>query len=156
MRYAPLISVLALGLAVGGCSGEEASAVGAPTPGTTRADSAEAITTLSVGGASARCVYPVDPGHLRANPLAFEATVVSKGREWVTLEVTTTFKGRIGETVRLRSREGNPEALLGGGDFQDGRSYLITADQGDVSDCQSGVADNEDLRKSYAEAFSAR
>lgn len=123
------------------------------TVATVAASPASEIPTFEVGGVAAKCVRPVEPSHLQEADLVFAGEVTGLADGLAGLQVTRTFKGEPGSEVRLRQRGDFSEALSGGGDFEVGRTYLLTVSDGDVADCLSGVADDPSLQESYDAAF---
>jgi hypothetical protein len=124
---------------------------GAPGPGSTTADST--VTELSAPVASsARCMVP-SAEVLRGQPLAFEGTVqeVTDGR--VVLDPTRFYAGDVTDLVTVSDSPADLQALVGAVDFQEGRTYLVSASEGQVSVCGLSGPRSADLAALYAEAF---
>lgn len=109
----------------------------------------QSVVTLSVGGPGEKCMRPVDPDHLKEADLVFTGTVTSQSADRATLRVTHTFKGEAGSTVQVRRKVGYSEAIS----FAADGKYLVTASDGEVADCLSGLAEDPSLRDSYQKAF---
>ena len=109
----------------------------------------KSVLTLSVGGPAAKCARPVDPAYLKEADLVFEGTIAGLSDDVATLQVTHAFQGEPGSRVQLRRRPGFSEAVS----FVKGSKYLVTASDGKVADCLSGLADDPSLQGSYQDAF---
>lgn len=85
-------------------------------------------------------------------PMAFQGTAVAVAGDRVTLSVDRWFTGGDADTVELTATQGM-EALIGGIDFQEGSTYVITAADGMVNYCgYSGEATPEFIT-SFEQAF---
>ena len=99
----------------------------------------------------AMCIqFSVD--ELAKAPLAFEGLVTDVSDEGVSLDVTNWFRGGDAESVTLEATAGL-EALIGGVEFAEGESYLITAYDGTVNYCGFSGPATAELRAAFAEAF---
>lgn len=103
------------------------------------------------GGGLASCLA-FDPAILADMPMAFEGTATDVDGERVTLEVGRWFKGGDADEVALIAPEGL-EALIGGIDFQEGQTYLISASEGVVNYCGYSGEATADLQAGYEAAF---
>ncbi|GAB6898395.1 hypothetical protein [Kineosporia succinea] len=120
------------------------------SPSTAQATQEEqAGTTLTYGGAAAKCVRPVQQKYLLEAELSFRGKVTSMVDGVVTVRVTDAFRGKPGKTVRLQSHDGMSEAPT----FTEGASFFITARDGQMQDCLSGPTRDSSLKESYDLAF---
>jgi hypothetical protein len=108
---------------------------------------------LSLGepDAMASCLAP-SAEFLRDMPLAFAGTATSVEGEYVSLTVDEWFVGGDAATVRLLAPSGF-EALIGGITFEEGSSYLVSANDGTVNYCGFSGESTPELRAMYDEAF---
>jgi hypothetical protein len=108
---------------------------------------------LTLGGdAMASCIAP-EAEHLRGVELAFSGTATALDGEQVTLAVDEWYVGGDAATVELFAPDGF-EALIGGIDFVEGSSYLISAESGTVNYCGLSGEATPELQAMYDEAFS--
>ncbi|MDR6692511.1 hypothetical protein J2X55_003456 [Microbacterium sp. 1154] len=94
---------------------------------------------------------PVSIDSLRDFDTAYEATATAVQGDNVTLEVTRIFAGSPPKTVTV-PQPGDPTTADGGDLFAVGKTYLITSQDGYISQCDSGLATG-DLRQLYFDAF---
>ncbi len=108
---------------------------------------------LNVGepDAMASCMA-LTPELLRDVPLAFAGTVTAVEGERATLTVDEWFVGGDAATVSLLAPSGF-EALIGGIDFEEGKSYLVSAYDGVVNYCGFSGEETPELRAIYDAAF---
>jgi hypothetical protein len=107
--------------------------------------------SLGDGGAMASCIA-FDVAFLSEMQVAFEGTVTGIDGEQVTMTVDEWFKGSDASSVVLRAPAGM-EALIGGIDFVEGESYLITAAEGNVNYCGFSGPSTPEFRAAFEEAF---
>lgn len=107
--------------------------------------------TARAPDATASCL-PVEASTLATMSPAFAATVTDIDGETVTLDVDRWFTEGDAATVELHA-EGGMEALIAGFDFQVGRQYLITADQGSVNFCGFSGEATPELTSLFEQAF---
>jgi len=92
------------------------------------------------------------PELLRDVPLAFAGTVTTVEGEYATLTVDEWFVGGDATTVRVFAPDGF-EALIGSIDFQEGKSFLVSAYDGVVNYCGFSGEETPELRAVYDAAF---
>ena len=107
--------------------------------------------TVGAEDALASCMA-LTPELLRDVPLAFAGTVATVEGERATLTVDEWFVGGDAATVSLLAPAGF-EALIGGIDFEEGKSYLVSAYDGVVNYCGFSGEETPELRAVYDEAF---
>jgi hypothetical protein len=151
----PVALLAALGVTLSGCGGTaddtasdtsaEASAEASVEP--------QPATELTVGAAPAgRCMVP-SAELLQTQDLAFEGTVTGLDGGTATLAVDEWFKGEGSDTVTVASPSQELQDLLIAVDFQEGRTYLVSARGGMVSLCGLTAEKDERLITLYAEAY---
>lgn len=125
---------------------------GATSPDVVASPDDDAI-ELTVGAEDtlASCMA-LTPELLRDVPLAFAGTVTTVEGERATLTVDEWFVGGDATTVSLLAPSGF-EALIGGIDFEEGKSYLVSAYDGVVNYCGFSGEETPELRAIYDEAF---
>lgn len=92
------------------------------------------------------------PELLRDVPLAFAGTVTTVEGEHATLTVDEWFIGGDATTVSVFAPDGF-EALIGSIDFQEGKSFLVSAYDGVVNYCGFSGEETPELRAIYDAAF---
>lgn len=152
-----------LALALGGCgssgsAGEDADARATQDTATEDTATAEtgsaAPTELVVDGASGtgRCMVP-NADALATQSTAFEGTVVAVADGSATLEVDRWYTGGDAEQVTVSTPSRELRDLLVAVDFQEGRTYLVSATGEQVSLCGFTAEKTPELEALYAEAF---
>ncbi len=148
------------GIAISALSGDDAAPPQATDHRTTTSagnDDALApltgeTTELTAVAPQGRCAVPT-ADLISQYPQAFQGTVTAVDGNTVTLQTSDVFTGEVGETVQVTSNPAGFAALLKSVDFQVGQSYLVAAQDGQLSMCGfSGKATGE-LRSLYDEAF---
>ena len=144
----PVALLAALVVTLSGCGGAAED---------TRADDTAAQapdpTGLTVAGTpSGRCMVP-NAGLLQTQDLAFEGTVTGVEDGTATLAVDEWFKGEGGDTVTVAAPSRQLRDLLIAVDFQEGRTYLVSARDGTVSLCGLTAEKDERLAALYGEAY---
>lgn len=142
-----LSAVLLAGL-LGGCGGTD------PEPASTDTTTSEETTLeLTVPAAQAGRCMPPSVENLQAQDTAFEGVVTAVAGGTATLEVTQSFKGKEVDTVTVAAPSPDLQGLGLAVDFEQGRTYLVSSLDGQVSVCGlSGPGDGllEDL---YQQAY---
>lgn len=125
---------------------------GGSTPDVAATPDGDAV-ELTVGSEDslASCMA-LTPELVRDVPLAFAGTVTTVEGERATLTVDEWFVGGDAATVSLLAPSGF-EALIGGIDFEVGKSYLVSAYDGVVNYCGFSGEETPELRAIYDEAF---
>lgn len=140
----PAALLAALALALSGCGGTEQA--GPAEEGTPAVE-------LEVGAApTGRCMVP-NVASLQAQELAFEGTVTALEGGTATFAVEEWFKGEGGRTVTVSAPNEKMQDLLIAVDFEEGRTYLVSALDGQVSLCGLSAEKDERLAALYAEAY---
>ena len=125
---------------------------GGSTPDAVASSNEDALElTLRAEDALASCLA-LTPELLRDVPLAFAGTVTTVEGEHATLRVDEWFVGGDATAVSLFAPDGF-EALIGGIDFEEGKSYLVSAYDGVVNYCGFSGEETPELRAIYDEAF---
>ena len=147
----PAALLAALVVTLSGCGGA-ADDTAANTSTETSAET-QAATELTVGAAPAgRCMVP-SAELLQTQDLAFEGTVTGLDAGTATLAVDEWFKGEGSDTVTVASPSRELQDLLVAVDFQEGRTYLVSAHGGTVSLCGLTAEKDERLTTLYGEAY---
>jgi hypothetical protein len=107
--------------------------------------------TLGAENALASCMA-LTPELVRDVPLAFAGTVTAVEGEHATLRVDEWFVGGDATAVRLFAPDGF-EALIGSINFEEGKSYLVSAYDGVVNYCGFSGEETPELRSIYDQAF---
>ena len=147
------LAVLALGLAGCGSGADDADGSGgAAAPSST--STAPAATALTVDGSAGagRCMVPSAEA-LATQTTAFEGTVVGLADGTATLDVTRWYAGDETGQATVSTPDEDLQALLVAVDFQEGRTYLVSARDGRVSLCGFTAEKTPELEALYAEAF---
>ena len=110
-------------------------------------------TVLAVPGiTSTRCMAPnVDV--LEVQEIAFEGAVTAIDGGVVTLDPTTVYTGEVGDTVQIQAPGPEMTSLLSAVSFEVGKTYLVSASQGQVTLCGFSAEDTPALRTLYQQAF---
>lgn len=146
---------LALALALTGCGSDEDAATSTdPAASDSPAPAGEETLPLTAdGAAAAKCAVPV-PDTLATFDTAFAGTVTALDDGTATLSVDEWYAGGDGaDTVTVTSPSEQLQDLLLAVDFQEGRSYLVSADGDRVTLCGYSGEDNAEMQALYAEAF---
>ena len=107
------------------------------------------------GAAAAKCAVPI-PDTLATFDTAFAGTVTALDGGTATLSVDEWYAGGDGaQTVTVTSPSEQLQDLLLAVDFQEGRSYLVSADGDRVTLCGYSGEDNAEMQALYDEAFGA-
>lgn len=119
--------------------------------GSTGTDSTLAL-TVDESATAGRCAMP-NANALAGFDTAFAGTVTSLADGTATLSVDEWFAGGDASTVTVAVPSNDLQALLMAVDFQEGRSYLVSADGERVTLCGFTAEDDPTLRALYDEAF---
>jgi hypothetical protein len=147
------------GVAISGLAGDDTSppTAGKTTgPGTTELTASGApvagqTTELTVAAQQGKCATAT-PQILAQYTQAFAGTVTAIEGNAVTLQASDVYQGEIGETVHVTAPQPLFDNLLTTVQFQEGKSYLVAAYDGQVSVCYSGPATGQ-LRSPFEKAF---
>lgn len=126
-----------------------------PTGSEPGPDDAGTLALTADGAAAAKCAVPI-PDTLATFDTAFAGTVTALDDGTATLSVDEWYAGGDGaETVTVTSPSEQLQDLLLAVDFQEGRSYLVSADGDRVTLCGYSGEDNAEMQALYDEAFGA-
>ena len=162
-RTARLLPVVATALAVvlSGCGSEDDPATTDPTttdPTTSESPSASAsvepVVLTADGSSAGKCAMP-SAEVLSMFDTAFEGTVTSVDGGAATLEVDPWYAGGDASTVTVEAPSKALEDLLMAVDFQEGQTYLVSADGDRVTLCGFTAETTPELEALYVEAFPA-
>jgi hypothetical protein len=125
------------------------SATDTVDPGTT----APSVTELGAPPpANGRCMVPTAEA-LATAQVAFSGTVQSVAADVVTLVPDRFYAGEATEAVEVRAAPDQLTALVGAVAFEEGRRYLVSATDGQVTVCGFSGPFSPDLEALYVEAF---
>ena len=153
-RLLPVVAA-ALVLVLSGCGSEDdPAATSEPTtsesPSTTASDETLALT--ADGSSTGKCAMP-SAEVLSTFGTAFEGTVTSVEDGVATLEVNQWYAGGDASTVTVEAPSKALEDLLMAVDFQEGQTYLVSADGDRVTLCGFTAETTPELEALYSEAF---
>lgn len=152
VRILPAIAAT-LVVALSACGAEEESAQPEPTASESPSPSGDETLALTADGSmTAKCAMP-SPEVLATFDTAFEGTVTSIDGGTVTLEVDRWYAGEEASTATVEAPSQALEDLLMAVDFQEGRTYLVSADAGRVSLCGFTAETSPELEALYEEAY---
>jgi hypothetical protein len=110
-------------------------------------------TTLALAppDVSASCAA-LTPELLAGSDVAFAGRVTAISGGTVLLETTQRFAGEVGDTVEVTQGDGS---VVDGAPitFEQGRTYLLTADDGTIGSCSGSGPDSPELRALFDQAF---
>lgn len=119
------------------------------------ADDAGTLALTADGAAAAKCAVPI-PDTLATFDTAFSGTVTALDGGTATLSVDEWYAGGDGaDTVTVTSPSEQLQDLLLAVDFQEGRSYLVSADGDRVTLCGYSGEESPEMQALYEEAFGA-
>lgn len=152
-----LVVLVALaGLAACGADGDaepgaDAGSATSSTPSSTEVGSGTLALTAD-GSMAGKCAVP-SAETLATFDTAFAGTVTSLDDGTATLSVDQWYAGEEAATVTVESPSKDLQDLLMAVDFQEGRSYLVSATDGRVTLCGFTAEESPALRALYDEAF---
>lgn len=151
-------AVAALVLVLAGCGADDdgGSATSEPTasetPSATPSASDSTLALTADDSAAGKCAMP-SAEVLSTFDTAFEGTVTSVEGGTATLEVDQWYAGGDASTVTVEAPSKALEDLLLAVDFQEGQTYLVSADGDRVTLCGFTAETTPELEALYAEAF---
>ncbi|GGN97597.1 hypothetical protein GCM10010112_90100 [Actinoplanes lobatus] len=105
-------------------------------------------------GGQAKCAEAKPESLAERATIAFAGRVDEVDDSTALMEVTRNYRGADVPRIAVNQPGGNPELLLGSGDFEVGKEYLVSAVGADVMICgYSGEAGTPGLRELYEAAF---
>lgn len=145
-------------LVLSGCgSADDTTATdgASPSESTSESPSEQDAGTLALtadGSTAGKCAMP-SAEVLSTFDTAFEGTVTSVEDGTATLEVEQWYAGGEASTVTVEAPGGSLDDLLMAVDFQEGQTYLVSADGDRVTLCGFTAEVDPELEAMYAEAF---
>ena len=157
LRSALVVPVLVLALGgLAACGGDDAAEDGSEeTTSSTDAGSGTASDTLALTAdpaAAGKCAVP-SAEVLATFDTAFAGTVTSLEDGTATLEVDEWYAGDEASTVTVQSPTKDLADLLMAVEFEQGKSYLVSADGDRVTLCGFTAEQGPELQAMYDEAF---
>ena len=153
---APLLVALAFLTACGADSGsDEGSATDTATSSSPEATGEDGTGTLALtadGSVAAKCAMP-SAETLSTFDTAFSGTVTSLDDGTATLEVDEWYAGDEAATVTVESPSKDLQDLLMAVDFEEGKTYLVSATDTRVTLCGFTAEQTPELEALYDEAF---
>ncbi len=150
LRTTAVALVALAGLAA--CGADEAADT-STTTGSAEAGAAEETLALTADGAAAgKCAAP-NADTLATFDTAFSGTVTSLDDGTATLAVDQWYVGGEAATVTVTSPSKDLQDLLMAVDFEQGKSYLVSATGERVTLCGFTAEQGPELEALYAEAF---
>jgi hypothetical protein len=153
---APLLIALTFLTACGADSGsDDAPATDAATSSSSGQPDTTGSGTLALtadGSVAGKCAMP-SAETLSTFDTAFSGTVTSLDGGTATLEVDQWYAGDEAATVTVESPSEDLQDLLMAVDFQEGKTYLVSATDTRVTLCGFTAEQTPELEAMYAEAF---
>ena len=141
-----------------GCAADEGASTPEPSAETTASESptgstsGDTVALTADASAPGKCAMP-SAEVLSTFGTAFEGTVTSVEGGTATLEVDQWYAGGDAPTVTVEAPSKSLEDLLLAVDFQEGGTYLVSADGDRVTLCGFTAETTPELEALYAEAF---
>lgn len=159
IRTARLLPAIAatLVLVLSGCGSEDdttATEESTSSDSPSASASGEPLALTADGSTAGKCAMP-SAEVLATFDTAFEGTVTAVEDGTATLEVEQWYAGGDASTVTVEAPSKAHEDLLMAVDFQEGRTYLVSADGDRVTLCGFTAETDPELEALYAEAFPA-
>lgn len=146
-------------LVLSGCGSEgDTTATDDTSPGegtsesTSESMSNEPLALTADASTAGKCAMP-SAEVLSTFDTAFEGTVTSVEDGTATLEVDQWYAGGEASTVTVEAPGGSLDDLLMAVDFQEGQTYLVSADGDRVTLCGFTAETSPELEAMYAQAF---
>ncbi|NYE37099.1 hypothetical protein F4692_002232 [Nocardioides cavernae] len=159
-RLLPAAAAVLL-LALAGCGGQDDTADTASDTSSADTSSSddsagstpdETLALTADGSVAGKCAMP-SADTLATFDTAFEGTVTSVDAGTVTLSVDEWYAGDEAATVTVEAPSKELEDLLLAVDFQEGRTYLVSATDDRVTLCGFTAETSPELQAMYVEAF---
>jgi hypothetical protein len=148
-----LVVLVALaGLAACGADGDAESGADTSSPTSSTEVGSGTLALTADGSMAGKCAVP-SAETLATFDTAFAGTVTSLDDGTATLSVDQWYAGEEAETVTVESPSKDLQDLLMAVDFQEGRSYLVSATDDRVTLCGFTAEESPALRALYDEAF---
>ena len=139
-------------LAACGADGDAGSSADEPASQAPSDTTGDTLALTADGSAAGKCKVP-SAETLATFDTAFAGTVTSLDGGTATLSVDQWYAGDEAATVTVESPSKDLQDLLMAVDFQEGKSYLVSATDDRVTLCGFTAEENPDLRAMYDEAF---
>ena len=139
-------------LAACGADGDAGSSADEPASPAPSDATGDTLALTADGAAAGKCKVP-SADTLATFDTAFAGTVTSLDGGTATLSVDQWYAGEEAATVTVESPSKELEDLLMAVDFQEGKSYLVSATDDRVTLCGFTAEENPDLQAMYDEAF---
>jgi hypothetical protein len=156
VRLLPALAAT-LVLVLSACGSEDDTAA-TTEPSTSESPSAtsssETLALVADGSTAGKCAMP-SAEVLSTFDTAFEGTVTSVEDGTATLEVDQWYAGGDASTVTVEAPSRSLDDLLMAVDFQEGQTYLVSADGDRVTLCGFTAETDPELEAMYTEAFPA-
>jgi hypothetical protein len=156
VRLLPALAAT-LVLVLSACGSEDDTAA-TTEPSTSESPSAtsssETLALVADGSTAGKCAMP-SAEVLSTFDTAFEGTVTSVEDGTATLEVEQWYAGGDASTVTVEAPSRSLDDLLMAVDFQEGQTYLVSADGDRVTLCGFTAETDPELEAMYTEAFPA-
>jgi hypothetical protein len=148
-----LLAALAAGVAAAGIvtAVVVTSNDAATPPPVTGKTSALALAAPGGGPSMGMCIR-FDVELLSKEPVAFAGTVTSVETGTVSLDVTRWYAGGTAQVVTVSTPD-NSNVALEGVAFQEGKHYLVAANEGTVVSCGFSGEATAELQQAYEQAF---
>jgi hypothetical protein len=157
VRLLPALAAT-LVLVLSACGSEDDTAA-TTEPSTSESPSAtgssETLALVADGSTAGKCAMP-SAEVLSTFDTAFEGTVTSVEDGTATLEVDQWYAGGDASTVTVEAPSRSLDDLLMAVDFQEGQTYLVSADGDRVTLCGFTAETDPELAAMYADAFPAQ
>ncbi|GAA5112207.1 hypothetical protein GCM10023339_14930 [Alloalcanivorax gelatiniphagus] len=155
LRSVALVLVTTVALAACGGTDDSSGSADRATPSSDTSETATGTLALTADGSMAgKCAVP-SAETLAGFDTAFEGTVTSIDDGTATLTVAEWYAGDEASTVTVEAPSQALEDLLMAVDFEEGRTYLVSADGDRVTLCGFTAEKSPELEALYAEAFAA-
>ena len=153
-RPRSILVALAAMAALAACGADEdaGSSADEPAPQAPSDAAGDTLALTADGSAAAKCKVP-SADTLATFDTAFAGTVTSLDGGTATLSVDQWYAGDEAATVTVESPSKELEDLLMAVDFQEGKSYLVSATDDRVTLCGFTAEESPELQAMYDEAY---
>jgi hypothetical protein len=153
LRSALVVPVLVLSMGgLAACGGDDAAEDGTSSSDAGSGTASDTLALTADPAAAGKCAVP-SAEVLATFDTAFAGTVTSLEDGTATLEVDEWYAGDEASTVTVQSPTKDLADLLMAVEFEQGRSYLVSADGDRVTLCGFTAEQGPELQAMYDEAF---